>query len=336
MADRTGIEWTDATWNPVRGCSRVSPGCENCYAERIAARFDGPGMAYEGLINRHGVWNGTTKLIEQALYQPLRWARPRRIFVNSMSDLFHESIPEHVIDAVFGVMAMCPQHTFQILTKRAARMVDYFRVGKARQICWGFQATGVLHRLQGGTADEACASAMDRGQHAFPLPNVWLGVSVEDQERAAERIPLLLQTSAAVRFLSCEPLLGAIDLRRLQKPLDLPVGPCGRPFARIDWVIAGGESGPGARPMHPRWARSLRNQCVAAGVAFFFKQWGEWAPATIENDAHTPVTFAHIDDAGDRAQVMRFGKGKAGRLLDGRTWDEFPTTEELESTNGVE
>jgi len=263
MSDRAGIEWTDATWNPLRGCSRVSEGCRNCYAERIAARFSGPGQPYEGLAERTAKgprWTGKVALIESALYHPLRWRKPRRIFVNSMSDLFHQDVPDEWIDRVFAVMALAPQHTFQVLTKRPERMGAWF-------------ATGL------DTREEDVATAMRRIDinsgffTDWPLPNVWLGTSVEDQPTADARIPHLLAAPAAVRFVSAEPLLG---------PVDLTVYMFGAHQTeetdwiarRLDWLIVGGESGPGARPMHPDWARSLRDQCAAASVPFFFKQWG--------------------------------------------------------------
>lgn len=259
MGDRTGIEWTDATWNPVRGCSRVSAGCENCYAEKVAARFHRPGLAYEGLTRETAkgrVWNGEIMLLPEQLDQPLRWRKPRRIFVNSMSDLFHEGVPESFIRDVFGVMSRAKQHTFQILTKRPERMR---RTAKAL---------------------------------GFNLPNVWLGVSVEDQAAADERIPLLLQTPAAVRFLSVEPLLGPVDL--LYPKTVWPDGPqrccsgfecgcMGKPVdppliwgngGWIDWIIVGGESGPGARPCDVKWIASIVQDCRDAGVPCFVKQLG--------------------------------------------------------------
>jgi protein gp37 len=280
MADKTGIEWTDATWNPVRGCTRVSEGCRNCYAEVLAARFSDPGQSYHGLATRNPArWTGDVKVIEDAMLLPLRWKRGRRIFVNSTSDLFHEKVAFGDIDRIFAVMALAPQHTFQILTKRPDRMIAYMEPQSGRRSSglgsWvlklGYQ--GPLELLK------------------WPLPNVWLGVSVENQAAADERIPLLLQTPAAKRFLSCEPLLGPIRLDRLTRPTEAAIfsddclsgerGTFGtQPLfgPRVDWVIAGGESGPGARPMHPDWARGLRDQCAAAGVPFFFKQHGEYAP----------------------------------------------------------
>jgi protein gp37 len=236
MADGSAIEWTDATWNPVRGCTKVSPGCKHCYAETFAERFRGvPDHPFEQGFD--------LRLVPKALELPLRWRTSRRIFVNSMSDLFHDLVSEDYVRKVFDVMQSSPQHQFQVLTKRSARMAD------------------LAARLE--------------------IPrNVWMGVSVENEDYVS-RIDDLRRVSAAVRFLSVEPLLGPLE------HLDL---------RGIHWVIVGGESGPGARSMAPGWVRSIRDQCVARGVRFFFKQWG-----------------------GVR-------KHKTGRELDGRTWDEMPTS----------
>lgn len=303
MADKTGIEWTDATWNPIRGCSRVSEGCRNCYAETVAGRFSGPGLPYEELIAKGGQWNGNITLVPKMLDQPLRWRRPRRIFVNSMSDLFHENVPFHFIDEVFYKMRAAHWHTFQVLTKRPQRMIEWADSSYNRH-------TDILGGWDGKN----------------PLPNVWLGVSVEDQKTADERIPLLLQTPAAVRWISAEPLLGPIDLwaagMKLNGKLDRQSGE--RRF--IDWVVVGGESGKNARPMHPDWARSLRDQCKTAGVPFLFKQWGEWLegemPAWPETADYKSVNGTGYYD-GD-LWMDRIGKKKAGRLLDGVLHDEYP------------
>jgi len=311
MGDKSKIEWTDATWNPVRGCSVVSEGCRNCYAMQVAARFSGEGQAYEGLAYRNSSgahWTGKVRLVEEHLEDPLRWKRPRRIFVNSMSDLFHESLDEIDIGQVFGVMALAKQHTFQVLTKRPARMLSILETAR---ICFDF--------------DE-------------PLPNVWLGVSVEDQKTADERIPLLMKTPAALRWLSAEPLLGPIDLESIPT-LE----------GSIDWVVVGGESGQGARPMHPDWVRSIGDQCVAAGVPFFFKQWGEWLPfdqlRRLRSGCNHPSStgaqgpFALLDPPrvdiwrcdlcgvlhdDEKVEFRRAGKKASGRLLEGREWNEYP------------
>ena len=283
MSQKTSIEWTDATWNPVRGCSRVSEGCRNCYAERTAARFAGTMRPYadrplEGLalatpppfagfvtkVNGHPAWTGKVELIEKHLEDPLHWGDPKRIFVNSMSDLFHEELDDESISTVFAVMSQSPQHTFQILTKRPKRMLEWF---SRWNVTDGVEESGM-------TRFGWCHANTDG---RWPLPNVWLGVSVEDQATADERIPLLLQTPAAVRFVSYEPALGPVEFTAVGEPPINALWKGGFRDGRIDWVIAGGESGPGARPAHPQWFRDVRDQCQAAGVPFFFKQWGEHA-----------------------------------------------------------
>lgn len=261
MSTKTTIQWTDATWSPVRGCSRVSPGCENCYAERQAARFKGPGQPYEGLVRTHPNgeprWSGTVRLVPERLFDPIRWRRPRRVFVNSMSDLFHESLSDEDIAAVFGVMAACPQHTFQVLTKRAKRMREW--------VTWISQndETTLALRARNVDAERLGGARLSDGQRLmfpWPLPNLWLGVSVEDQRRADERIPDLLACPAAVRWVSYEPALGPVDFDAALR--------------RVDWIVVGGESGPGARPFDPLWARSTILQCREAGVPIFVKQMG--------------------------------------------------------------
>jgi protein gp37 len=339
MSDNSHIEWTDATWNPVTGCTKVSAGCDNCYAETFAERFRGvPGHHFEqgfDMVLRPG-----------RLDHPLRWRRPRRVFVNSMSDLFHEAIPDEYIARVFGVMAAAHQHTFQVLTKRHGRMRSL--LGSQ-----DFQADvfSVVDNLgETGLYDE---------DGWWPLLNVWLGVSVEDQRWADIRIPALLDTPAAVRWISAEPLLGPVDLNRwllYQCPqcdrsaawtdgrslaagdevdeywcqtcgAETPLVGCEQPG--LNWVVTGGESGGGARPMHPDWARSLRAQCTAAGVPFLFKQWGAWRPG---GHPATPACWIGRDgqatyagaDYGAAVPMVKVGKKEAGRELDGRTWDEYP------------
>lgn len=262
MSDKTSIEWTDATWNPVRGCSRLSPGCGGanrqggCYAEKIAARFSGPGQPFEGFAERSahgGRWTGKMALVDDMLTLPLRWKKPRRIFVNSMSDLFHENLPDEAIDKVFAVIALAPQHTFQVLTKRSARMRAYFGdAGAVRRI---IHEAFKLDQPDGAwlSADHEIA-----GDPIVPLPNVWLGVSVEDRARKT-RIDDLRATPAAIRFLSCEPLLEGLG------ELDL---------SGIHQVIIGGESGPRSRSFMLSWAASIVAQCANAGVAAFMKQLG--------------------------------------------------------------
>lgn len=283
MADKTGISWTDATWNPLRGCSKVSAGCKNCYAEKVAARFSGPGQPYEGTI-RDGRWNGQNRLVPEMLAQPLKWKRSRRIFVNSMSDLFHEGVPFEYIAAVFGVMAACPQHTFQALTKRPARALEFFKWLVAGGES-GFPLASICVANAG--ASFGCYLPDAANCVSWPLPNVHLGVSVEDQETADARIPLLLQCPAAVRFVSYEPALGPVDFTRIPyrgfdddiehfNPLrdGAPRAYGSDPSKKLHWIIVGGESGPGARPFDVAWARSTIAQCKAAGVACFVKQMG--------------------------------------------------------------
>jgi protein gp37 len=265
----TKIEWADETWNPVVGCKVKSPGCIHCYAMRMAARLERMGNAphYAGLtetVNGKAVWTG--KIAEapaHILTAPLDWDKPRRIFPDSMGDIFYEAVPDAVIDKIFAVMALTPQHTYMPLTKRSARMRAYMTTNAVR--------------------DSALAA-----HTPWPLPNVWLGVSAEDQPRADERVPDLLATPAAVRFVSAEPLLGPIDFTNLdhtglQRSMKIngisaiwKDSAIGR--ACLDQIIVGGESGPGARPMHPDWARSIRDQCAAAGTAFFMKQMDKKAP----------------------------------------------------------
>src|ERR1700744_1156859 len=271
MGNKTAISWTDATWSPIRGCSRVSAGCQNCYAEVIASRFSGPGQPFEGFAKigtATGRWTGRVELVPKNLTDPLRWRAPRRIFLTSMSDVFHEKLTNEEIAALFAVMASAPRHTFQVLTKRAARMREWFD--------WASDLTpSVLYSY----AEHAIQTDDDRGRmlgflrlrEAWPLPNVWLGVSVENQAAADERIPELLATPAAVRFLSCEPLLGQVHLHSGWTGGSY-VHPDPLTGKRIDWVIAGCESGRHARPCDLEWLRSLRDQCAASGVPFFCKQ----------------------------------------------------------------
>jgi protein gp37 len=335
MSTGTTIEWTDATWNPVRGCTRVSEGCRNCYAEIMAARFSKPGQWGHGFATMKGGdhrWTGKLALIDDQLGLPLHWRKPRRIFVNSTSDLFHENLPDEAIDKVFAVMALCPQHTFQVLTKRPERMRRYLSSDdRAANVRDWLNDQGPQLGLTDAQIVAACA-----GVSSGPLPNVWLGVSVEDQRHANERVHELLWTPAAKRFVSAEPLLGPVDLTRLNNmdtvahdalrgirvkpPLGEPIDPT--PANRLDWVIVGGESGSDARPMHPQWARALRDQCAAAGVPFFFKQWGEWIGAGQTVEGQPPDRAYHRWPDG--AISARVGKKAAGALLDGREHREFP------------
>ncbi len=282
----TNIEWADRVWNPVTGCTKVSPGCKHCYAEGVAHRFWHhqyvhiadrgfiPVKAYAG-EPMTGMLRRFTDVMTHAdrLLEPLSWRKPARVFVNSMSDLFHEDVPFEFIDQVFAVMALASQHTFQVLTKRPDRMQRWFQ-DSGRDAVQASMAYPQFLPANGRSYPRVCS---------WPLLNVWLGVSVEDQQRADKRIPLLLQTPAAVRFISAEPLLGPVDflsIPRSGKHHDYLTGEyqCSdlekRTTTRLDWVIVGGESGRGARPFHVEWAKSIVAQCKAAGVACFVKQLG--------------------------------------------------------------
>jgi protein gp37 len=323
-----GISWTNHTWNPIRGCSRVSEGCRHCYAEGVAYRFSGPGQPYEGLVTigvdgaRRRQWNGNVRFVEEHLLDPLKWKTPRRVFVNSMSDLFHENVSEQWVDWIWGVMALCPQHSFQILTKRAPQMLAHLKRMSVRSPGPRERIWKIVQQMPGYDREHPKWTRI--GANAFdnwPLPNVWLGVSVENQAAVDERIPLLLQTPAAVRFISAEPLLGPIDMGLIQRPPEFHRSPYGWHQwwpQKIHWVIVGGESGPNARPMHPDWARSIRDQCLSAGVPFFFKQSGEWASVSEVAGPGRHHSFP------DGATVRRVGKKTAGALLDGREWRQFP------------
>lgn len=348
MSNKSKIEWTDVTWNPIRGCSIVSKGCTNCYAMKQAHRSSGKGGAYEGLTkltNGGPVWTGKIKLVHELLDRPLHWKKPRRVFVNSMSDLFHEDVPDEFIASVFAVMRDARSHTFQILTKRPNRAFDLLNDPEFYEYV---EERSSVHET------ETMFSIYKKMEQFVPpkppYPNVWLGVSIEDQQTADERIPLLLQTPAAVRWISAEPLLGPIDLTNIQLPeepadqilktINAPsvldvlnktvVGNIGLEHNikhGVAWVVTGGESGPGARPSHPDWFQSLRDQCVAADIPFFFKQWGEWVPTDqigkgIEYSAD--ADHLHLFD-DDTFPAVRIGKKKAGRAIDGQIWDQYPT-----------
>jgi protein gp37 len=308
---KSKISWTEKTWNPIRGCSKVSEGCKHCYAERMAARFCGEGQ-----------WTGEARFILDMLDAPLRWKKPSLVFVNSMSDLFHESLTFGQIAAVYGIIAACPQHTFQALTKRAARMVEFYKWVENHSH-WSHPMQDALCEHPGPLPgldhdDTGGVISTEVGGRGWPLSNLHLGVSVENQRAADERIPLLKRCPAAVRWVSGEPLLGHVksDLNG------------------INWVVVGGESGPNARPMHPEWVRALRDQCSFAGVPFFFKQWGEYV-STYDRDVEDPDwrkcskvekdgpgQWLNLDGGqgfhGKRVHWMkRAGKKNAGNLLDG-------------------
>ena len=323
MSDKTGIEWTDATWNPVTGCDRTSPGCDNCYALTLAKRLKAmgsPNYQRDGDPRTSGPGFGVT-VHNHMLDQPLKWKRPRRIFVNSMSDLFHPDVSDEFIASVFAVMACAPQHTFQVLTKRPQRMATLLNQLVRREGFRELRERAVDRLIDTGPR-------LRLGEHddpfAWPLPNVWLGVSIESDQYAF-RSDYLRRTPAAVRWISAEPLLGPLPSLNL---------------TGIDWLVVGGESGAGARPMHPDWARDLRDRCQLPELndawhgdrhtRFLFKQWGEWAPidddmaGTVGRwvDQVTGATYGTHE--ANRDLMSHFGKRAAGRLLDGRTWDEYP------------
>lgn len=334
MSNKTAIEWTDYTWNVIRGCSRKSPGCQNCYAEREAARIirmncgagipEGEG-AYDGLLASTGQWNGTVRYVEKALTQPLSWRKPGRIFVNSMSDLFHESVAWITLAEIFTVMALAKHHTFQILTKRPENMLRFLHTN-------GNIPT--LHTYMQRIAEEKFGTKLTDLE--WPLPNVWLLVSVENQPTADERIPLLIQTPAAVRGISMEPLIGPVKL----KPEWLGNYELYESYydKLIDWVIVGGETAKPkhkARPMHPEWVYSIQEQCASHEVDFFFKQWGEWCPRSTGYAIDDNVPRIRLTDQSQNGQILGadgdndvwmncVGRKRAGKLLDGELYQQFP------------
>jgi protein gp37 len=347
MSDRTNIEWADASWNPIRArdtwtgnhgwhCEHVSEACRYCYAETMN-KWRGTGYDYKpGHVSvPFSKGDGVEVFLDdKMLLTPLKWKKPRMIFVCSMTDLFADFVTDEQIDRVFAVMAQAPQHTFQVLTKRSARMLRYVGERHSRNEV-ELAAEGIKPSKGLPVSPKWC--------FAWPLPNVWLGVSAEDQARWDERKEDLRNTPAAVHIASFEPLLGPIVEPRLAE--------------FIQWAITGGESGPHARPMHPDWERKIRDDCAAAGVPYFKKQWGEWAPVcALDDDAierlyhpapdehpeatrvckvkslvlHTdgsqhklidPIAFTSGKDA---MTMFRVGKKRAGRLLDGRTWNQMP------------
>ena len=364
MGEKSAIEWTDATWNPIRArhiddrpvgwhCEHVSEGCRNCYAETMNRRL-GTGLDFKP---GHRA-NIEIFLDEKMLLAPLRWKKPRMIFVCSMTDAFADFVKDEWLDRMFAVMALCPQHKFQVLTKRPGRMYGFID---------GLKYFGLLPERIADATRPILATANDIrsvswNYPAWPLPNIWLGISCEDQATADERIPLLLKTAAAVRFVSAEPVLAPIDFTNLDYYASLKrahpnfertendpnifydvldghmKGPDDIGLPKLDWVIVGGESGPHARPMHPDWARSIRDQCKAAGVPFFFKQWGENAPRElIGDDRKEPWrrlpngsenwAFDELSVSREQREAVvfsRVGKRVAGRLLDGIEHNEMP------------
>lgn len=355
MGESSNIEWTDATWNPVVGCTMVSPGCAHCYAEVMGARLKAMAVAdsaagkdagrkrhYVDAIGENSKWSGQLVPVPEALGDPLRWKRPRKVFVNSMSDLFHQDVPFEFIAKCFAVMVLAEQHTFQVLTKRDGTLRIW---AEWLQFHWPslfphgnppdeLDANVVLDFLE--DADIGRPVSADDFPPPWPPQNVLVGVSIEDQKRASRFDAVCELGEAGWRtMVSLEPLLG---------PVVIPE----RYLALGDraWVIVGGESGHGARPMHPDWPRAIRDQCVAAGVPFFFKQWGEWQNGSCgQGDRETAVLnngrFVFPDTMAGREQLdgdlqgewsrfnptsmSKVGKHVAGRMLDGREWSQFPT-----------
>lgn len=345
MSDGTLIEWTKvpgatrgATWNIMSGCSKVSPACKNCCAERDWRR-----LSQNPKVPKYfGRDFGDVQIHPDMLDQPLRWTAPRGILIALMSDMFHDQVPFEFLDKVFAVAALAKQHTFLGLTKRAERMHAYFTEvpPEALMARWSVAAADMGYLLR-------------QEDISFPLANLWLGVTAEDQETADARIPHLLQTPAVVRFVSAEPLLGGLDLvpymggrtyscscgfKHTEAEMAFGGGEnyfcaeCGEQCAihpSLDWVIAGGESGTKARPTVVHWLRALRDQCRATGTPFFFKQWGEWAhigkePADIQDAARCYGPTVRCYSTGDGETSVRIGKKAAGHLLDGREHREFP------------
>ena len=298
LMDRTKI----TGWSPI---TQVSSGCTNCYAQRLAGTRMKHHPSRTGLTRdtQHGpVWTGEVRFNEEWLMQPFKWARPRRIFVVAHGDLFHENVSYKWLDRIWTVMALNSRHTFLVLTKRPEVMKDYLESRSKSVDYWEDRARDMGHTFKWAAGFDEPTIALLK----FPVPNVWCGISAEDQETFDLRYPHLKDTRAAVRWISFEPLLGPIDASTAQA---------------LDWAVVGGESGPGARPMHPQWARDLRDQCVATKTPYFFKQHGDWLPEdqtpVVRRTSLRPVEL-------DGVRFYRIGKKAAGRLLDGRAWDEMP------------
>ena len=335
----TNISWTDKVWNPTIGCSRVSRGCEKCYAETFAHRLEGMGQArYKGLsvVGKHGArWTGEVRQVPEVLAAPLRWRKPQRIFVNSMSDLFHDQVPFEYVAAVFGVMAACPQHTFQILTKRPARALEFFEwigagsgpwlranFAKVRDLFASGSRFATYRGVRHRSGDDAGAMVLNAaGVQSWPLHNVHLGVSCEDQATADERIPKILKCPAAVWWVSAEPLLGPVRVDDITDGADGVLKPLvglhwapGRTSAgapgmilqggkgpAISWLVAGGESGGGHRPCDPVWIDSIVAQCSEAGVPVFVKQ--DSGPKPGKQGRLSAETWARKEFPGVRVPV---------------------------------
>lgn len=349
----TGIEYGQVAWNPVTGCSKVSEACINCWAERMSKRLAGRcGYSKDNPFK--------VTMHPERLEEPLKWRKPRTVLVSFMGDLFHEDVDVKTLATVFGIMAACPHHTFMVLTKRPADMARFFEElttranGKSMmEVFLGDDTNWRCRHILRAAALRATGNGRVATQdlEGWPIPNIWLGVTAENQARADERIPILLQIPAAKRFVSIEPMLGAVDLTKIS------LGPNGHgltfyhnslngwstgynaethkqkvsrndQFSRLDWVICGGETGPGARPMHPDWVRSLSDQCIAAVVPFWFKQWGEYcAPSQMPPETYRVWDYHHGSEncwKDDDPSPWKVGKKKAGRLLDDQEWQQMP------------
>ena len=311
------IEWTDKVWNPILGCRHVSEGCRNCYAERMTIRLNAMAQASgneelwaacsdvlkfdysEVETGKAKGFNGKVSLMTNRLHQPLHWKKPSKIFVNSMSDLFHEDVPFEFIIKVISVIQICEEHTFQILTKRSERALSFFEY-----------INGMI---------KSCGKACNMDD--LIISNLWMGVSAENQHTFDQRRFYLSQIPTAVRFISIEPLLGNINFDFSE-------------VGKRDWIIVGGESGPNARPMHPDWVRSIRDQCKEYKIPFMFKQWGEWIPSYNAGERSSEPGYynksigdnwvKHYHQFPDGQGMVKVGKKKAGRLLDGKIYDEYP------------
>lgn len=336
------MSWWGKSWNPILGCTKCSPACDHCYAERLHTQRHKAKLAGAPMPLCYAEPFDKVRFLPERTWDPLRWRKTQRVFVGNMTDIFHPDVPDGWLDEIFEIMAHSPQHTFILCTKRPKRMEQYINDVINSGMTWREGLTG------------------------RPLPNVWLGTTIWDQPSADDRIPILLSTPAAKHYVSYEPALGPVDLgpgldsswRRCRTCgaealalMDSPECGCadpnyaepGEPVAdwvslpALDWVICGGETGPGARPMHPDWPRALRDQCQAAGVPFFFKQWGEWGPLE-GSHAGAPTPVCYYDESivgtipgwqsgissGGQAHMARVGTRRAGRVLDGRTWEEVP------------
>lgn len=335
MDKPTYKEGAEVFWNLVSGCSQVSEGCKNCHAQVQAGRLNRPGQIYSGLTIRTeegAKWTGDTKLSFDLLMEPLKWVKPRNVLVAPLSDLFHENVPDAFIDKVFAVMALCSQHRFVLQTKRAKRLMEYCQSLKTRpyEVASALMEDLKLAPYAPGsqdfhTADGDIQNVVMKGL----LPNLSISISIENQAAADERLPALLATPAAEKSVDVSPLLGMIDLKLME-------------VSDLAWISVSGEAGPGSRPMHPDWVRSIRDQCSKAGIPFVFPQWGDWVPVAIikqtpevdQRPGHEMAPYKtmrlsearneqlHCVETGSTYLMSRVGKKASGRVLDGKIWDE--------------